>query len=366
MAPSNTRTARSSARREGALRAFTSSAWRLLTLQLIVAAIALGAVGWSALKLGDVTRATAAKQKELEEIGGLLETSKAELSAAQERVTAQSQAYELFFSGNTRLASALASTNAQDVEIGVSGALADLSRAAERLPDDPTILRALARAQSANGAHGEAFATLSRVIDIERATADEADRAADLVARALYGCRAGEASGALAIAAAEGELAQILKLDRSLVADNQPLQRACANLPDAAAALRATTGATVAASGATTDASEASPYVITELFLHISQEEDRPKAEKVKTELAALGYRVLGIELIASAPRKNRSIRYFHDIQKEAGFVSKLQTDCTSAAASAGLGDAWQEPYREVSLAGRYERLPLNRAEIWF
>ena len=106
-------------------------------------------------------------------------------------------------------------------------------------------------------------------------------------------------------------------------------------------------------------------FKITQIFLHISNEDDRQKAEALSLGLRAAGYTVLGIELIPAPEGRNRSVRFFYSEQgEEAAFLRDL---CARLAGREGLR-AWAEPdsYRVISLAGRYKNLPRNRVEIWF
>lgn len=365
-----------SARAEGAVRTFASSAMRLIILQVVIAALALGAVAFAALRLGDVTRATEAMRTELQTATDARDAAAADLAVAttelaesKARVQAASAALGDLVEGAKQLVGALREPAGEARVLSASGAAARLSRAKSQWEavnpgaGDPLILRMLAEAQHASGSSAAAFATVSQAMAAAGPDAAPADRIADLVARALYGCASGDASGAEALAAAGGDAAEAFRVDRRLVAGNRELQSACARLP---AAARALAGATGSGAAETASAPDASAYRITQVFLHIAVEDDRAKAKAVEAELEKLGYRVLGIELVPSDPGRNRSIRYFYDAQKEAGFVDRLQDDCVAAAKAAGLGEAWQARYREVSLDGKYERLPLNRVEIWF
>lgn len=108
-------------------------------------------------------------------------------------------------------------------------------------------------------------------------------------------------------------------------------------------------------------------FAITQLYIHISDEADREKAQAIADKLVAKNpaYRVLGIELVKSEPGKNRSVRYYYDRQQ--GQADALAEMCAELAEESGFA-AWgdRSSYRTISLAGRYEGLPPNRAEIWF
>ncbi|MEM6901362.1 MAG: toll/interleukin-1 receptor domain-containing protein [Pseudomonadota bacterium] len=105
-------------------------------------------------------------------------------------------------------------------------------------------------------------------------------------------------------------------------------------------------------------------FKVSEVFLHISKEEDRAAALALSEILAANGYRVLGIELIPSTDGLNRSVRYYHGAQEEE--AEDLRALCAEGAAPLGKA-AWadESTYRMLSLEGRYEGLPKNRIEIW-
>jgi hypothetical protein len=106
-------------------------------------------------------------------------------------------------------------------------------------------------------------------------------------------------------------------------------------------------------------------FKITELYLHISSEEQRPRAEELAKRLITKGYKVSAIELIEAAPGKNRSVRYNFDVQEEQAI--ELANLCAELAGELGF-QAWSDAgsYRTISLDGRYKGLRPNRAEIWF
>lgn len=107
-------------------------------------------------------------------------------------------------------------------------------------------------------------------------------------------------------------------------------------------------------------------FQITELYLHISSEDQRPRAEEIAQRLISDGgYKVLGIELIEAPPGKNRSVRYNFDVQEDQAI--ELANLCAELAGDLGF-QAWAErgSYRTISLDGRYKGLRPNRAEIWF
>ncbi|MEM9570855.1 MAG: toll/interleukin-1 receptor domain-containing protein [Pseudomonadota bacterium] len=117
---------------------------------------------------------------------------------------------------------------------------------------------------------------------------------------------------------------------------------------------------------APTQIAKKDPFQITELYLHISSEDQRPRAEEVaKLLISEGGYKVLGIELIEAPPGKNRSVRYNFDVQEDQAI--ELANMCAEFAGDLGF-QAWAErgSYRTISLDGRYKGLRPNRAEIWF
>jgi hypothetical protein len=110
-------------------------------------------------------------------------------------------------------------------------------------------------------------------------------------------------------------------------------------------------------------------FQITEIFLHLVDPADRPKAEQMKQALESLQvdgrqkYRVLGIQMVDGTSEKNRSVRYYYSPQ--AAQAKDLVDDCQRAAAGLGFA-SWSTGYRLISLAGRYDSLPPHRAEVWF
>ncbi len=108
-------------------------------------------------------------------------------------------------------------------------------------------------------------------------------------------------------------------------------------------------------------------FQITELYFHISSEEQRPRAEALARQLATTGsgYKVLGIDLIEAPAGKNRSVRFYFNVQRDQ--ADELANLCAEIAGELGFG-AWAErgSYRVISLDGRYKGLRPNRAEIWF
>lgn len=104
---------------------------------------------------------------------------------------------------------------------------------------------------------------------------------------------------------------------------------------------------------------------IKEIYLHISNANDRADARNLARVLTHMEYRVLGIELIEASPGRNRSVRYYFDEQgEEAAALVRL---CTQVANNLGNRAAWADPdsYRVLSLEGRYDNLRPGRAEIW-
>ena len=106
-------------------------------------------------------------------------------------------------------------------------------------------------------------------------------------------------------------------------------------------------------------------FRITDLYLHISSEDQRPRAEELAKRLMANGYNIVAIDLIEAPPGKNRSVRYNFDVQQDQAI--ELADLCADLAAELGF-QAWAErgTYRTISLDGRYKGLRPNRAEIWF
>jgi hypothetical protein len=110
-------------------------------------------------------------------------------------------------------------------------------------------------------------------------------------------------------------------------------------------------------------------FQVTEIFLHVVDPADRPKAEQMKQALESLQvdgrqkYRVLGIQMVDGASEKNRSVRYYYSPQ--AAQAKDLVDECQRLAAGLGFS-RWSTGYRLISLAGRYDSLPPHRAEVWF
>ena len=112
-------------------------------------------------------------------------------------------------------------------------------------------------------------------------------------------------------------------------------------------------------------------FAVKEIYLHISSEDDRFKAEKIKAGLESLEgrqYKVLGIELIKASPGRNRSVRFYYDQQQAE--AQRLIEICARLAGENGF-ETWANPdsYNNnvpISLVGRYSDLPTDRIEIWF
>ena len=106
-------------------------------------------------------------------------------------------------------------------------------------------------------------------------------------------------------------------------------------------------------------------FEITELYLHISDKSQYRDAEIVAKQLSAAGFKVLGIDVVEYNSDKARSVRYYYDPQaKQSAKIAQL---CAEFANETDR-DRWADvdSYKVMSLAGRYGKLPLNRAEIWF
>ncbi|WP_026296827.1 toll/interleukin-1 receptor domain-containing protein [Hirschia maritima] len=106
-------------------------------------------------------------------------------------------------------------------------------------------------------------------------------------------------------------------------------------------------------------------FEIRELYLHISDKSQYRDAEIVAKQLSREGFKVLGIDVVEYDPSKARSVRYYYGPQ--AGQSAKIAEMCAEFAMETDR-DSWSEveSYKVMSLAGRYGKLPLNRAEIWF
>lgn len=106
-------------------------------------------------------------------------------------------------------------------------------------------------------------------------------------------------------------------------------------------------------------------FEIKELYLHVSDKSQYVDAQIVAKQLAGEGYKVLGIDIVEYNPDKARSVRYYYDPQAgQSAKIAELCADFASKTRREKWGDV--DSYRIMSLAGRYGKLPLNRAEIWF
>ncbi|MEO0817094.1 MAG: toll/interleukin-1 receptor domain-containing protein [Pseudomonadota bacterium] len=106
-------------------------------------------------------------------------------------------------------------------------------------------------------------------------------------------------------------------------------------------------------------------FLINDVYLHISDEAQRGDAQRLAEGLEALGYRVLGIELVPAPPGRNRSVRYYYD--QQLAQADALREICADIASGIPNRNAWAtaDTYRVISLDGRYGGLPRNRVEIW-
>ncbi len=106
-------------------------------------------------------------------------------------------------------------------------------------------------------------------------------------------------------------------------------------------------------------------FEITEVYLHISDKSQYADAQIIANELKSAGFKVLGIDVVDYDPAKARSVRYYYDPQAEqSAYLAAFCAKAASQTGRAGWSDAGN--YRVMSLAGRYGKLPLHRAEIWF
>lgn len=313
------------------VRALVRGTRAALTVQLIVAVLALGATLWAVATLPKVV--------------GEMQQAQAQRNQAVEQRTAA-----LTESQNIRQASQLL-LRGRDAFVGgrTEAAVLLLSQAVGVYDQDPLAWSLLAQAYHRAQRDAEAIQAVRRSLAIDPSSF------ADVARLATYQCATHDNAGSAAtLNAAPAGFIAALREDANLAETRADLSAACG-----------IAGLNAPVSGYTENftGSDAQPYKVTLIYLHIRDEADRADARRLQQALQQAGYRVPGIELVAPPHGYGQNVRYYYEPQAtETHTIAQLVTTNLRQLGIAGWR-GWTP--REVSLAGAYDNLPRDRVEVW-
>lgn len=322
------------------LRAYVRGTWVLLGVQLVLA-LGLGALSfWASQSL---TRARA----ETRELQQQAQTAKAEVETARKTLEQRTRQY---------------AEAAPLIQLGVKAVAGKQPQDARRFfaqavsinPQDPFTNALLAQTIF------ESFDPREAVDAYAKTAALGPLEPADTVRYVQALCRIGKTEDALA------EARKAFTAAPSKLLYEMTQQNAVRRCP----ALKAV----VQGGEATAQADMAQSWAVTRVFLQISREEDRPRAQALQAALEAAKFDVPGIEFVEPARYpKTGEIRFYYKEQKEiADTLAKQVMQIGAASATDDVAKAWFAvalPTRglvnRATGAPLYPGAPTDQVELW-
>jgi hypothetical protein len=330
------------------IRGLVSRSRTALVVQVVIGLVALAAAAGSVFVLRDA-------QIELGEVRTEAETLREETAALRSEIGD----LELERDGLTNAMPYLRRAHQAWAQGQLDVAVQAFNDALGEAPNDADTLSSLAQVYFAQGNAADAARWQAEALQHAGASAAIVDYAR-LIA---YQCASGNAGGAAAtVAAAPAGFAAAVQFDRQTSA---LIAGACGQTaPELTAMLSAASaGTSTVSEGDRAEANAASAFQVRIIYLHIRDEADRADAERLAVALRQANYRVPGIELVESPRGYGPNVRYYYEQQADQSrAITELAVNAARELGLAGWSE-WQP--RQVSLAGRYDRLPSDRVEIW-